>query len=127
MKILGPDLAGVILEPWAWLLVVVISLLGLLGNLGLYQLGKEGLEAVVTRFPRIKPERWKHAGELFETRGTWILLSTCLPGLGLVLSTAAGAFGVRLVAFLLWVMVAKMVRNWIVLIIVANLYHLFAG
>jgi membrane protein YqaA with SNARE-associated domain len=127
MNIFGPDPARVILEPWAWLLVILVSVLGLLGNLGLYQLGKQGLEAVVTRFPRIKPDRWNHAGELLEARGSWILLATCLPGLGLLLSTAAGAFGISLVAFLLWIMVAKMVRNWLLLIIVANLYHLVAG
>lgn len=101
MDLLGPDPARVILEPWAWLVVVAVSLLGLLGNAGLYQLGKQGLEAVVTRFPRIKPERWNRAGELLRARGAWVLLLTFMPGLGLLLSTAAGAFGIRLVAFLL--------------------------
>ena len=124
---IASDATRVIFELWAWLLVILFSLLGVVGNLTLYQLGKEGLEAVVARFPRIKPAQWKHAGELFETRGSWILLLSCLPGLGLVLSTAAGAFGIRMRAFLLWVTIAKMVRNWLLLIIVANLYRLVVG
>jgi membrane protein YqaA with SNARE-associated domain len=82
---------------------------------------------VASRFPRIDPARWKRAGELFETRGSWILLLSFLPGLGIVLSTAAGAFGVRSHEFVLWVMVSKVARNWLLLIIVANLYYLVAG
>lgn len=122
----GPNTAQVILEPWAWLLVILLSLLGVVGNLTLYKLGKEGKEAVASRFPRIDLARFRRAGELFETRGSWILLLSSVPGLGLLLSTAAGAFGVKTHEFLLWVMVSKIVRNWLLLIIVANLYYLVA-
>lgn len=122
----GPNTAQVILEAWAWLLVILVSLLGVIGNLTLYKLGKEGHEAVASRFPRIAPARFRRAGELFETRGSWILLLSSVPGLGLLLSTAAGAFGVETHEFLLWVMVSKIVRNWLLLIIVANLYYLVA-
>jgi membrane protein YqaA with SNARE-associated domain len=117
----------VIFELWAWLLVILFSMLGVVGNLTLYKLGKKGLEAVVSRFPRINPARWKRIADQFETRGSWILLLSCLPGLGLLLSTAAGAFGVKLHEFVLWVMIAKMARNWLLLIIVANLYGLAVG
>jgi membrane protein YqaA with SNARE-associated domain len=122
----GPNTAQVIVEPWAWLLVILFSLLGVVGNLTLYKLGKEGQEAVASRFPRIDPARFRRAGELFETRGSWILLLSSVPGLGLLLSTAAGAFGVETHEFLLWIMVSKIVRNWLLLIIVANLYYLVA-
>ena len=127
MDRIGPNTAYVITELWAWLLVILLSLLGIVGNLTLYKIGKEGQEAVATRFPRIDPARWERAVELFETRGSWILLMSCLPGLGSLLSTAAGAFGVKTHEFVLWVMVAKMVRNWLLLILVFNLYRLVAG
>ena len=127
MDRIGPNTAYVITEPWAWLLVILLSLLGIVGNLTLYKIGKEGQEAVASRFPRIDPARWKRAVELFETRGSWILLLSCLPGLGLLLSTAAGAFGVKLHEFLMWALVAKMARNWLLLIIVVNVYRLVMG
>jgi membrane protein DedA with SNARE-associated domain len=72
---IGLDTTHVVFEVWAWLLVI--------GNLALYKLGKQGLEAVITRFPRIDPGRFDRAGELFDTRGSWILLLSSLPGLGL--------------------------------------------
>jgi membrane protein YqaA with SNARE-associated domain len=126
MSVFGPDTSRVIFELWAWLLVIVLSVLGVVGNLALYKLGKEGQEAVASRLPRIDPARWKRASELFETRGSWILLMSWLPGLGVVLSTAAGAYGIRSHEFVLWVLTAKFVRNWLLLIIVANLYYLVA-
>jgi membrane protein YqaA with SNARE-associated domain len=46
--------------------------------------------------------------------------------LGVVLTTAAGAYGVRSPEFVIWVLIAKFVRNWLLLIIVANLYYLVA-
>jgi membrane protein YqaA with SNARE-associated domain len=124
---IGPDTTRVLFELWAWLVVILLSVLGVVGNLTLFKIGKEGQEAVASRFPRIDPARWKRAGDLFETRGSWILLMSFLPGLGLLLSTAAGAFGVKTHEFVLWVMVAKMVRNWLLLILIVNLYQLVAG
>lgn len=127
MRAFGPDTARVLFELWAWLLVILLSVLGAVGNLTLYKVGEEGMEAVVSRFPQINPARFHRAGELFETRGSWILLLSSLPGLGLLLSAAAGAFGIRMLVFVLWVVVAKMVRNWLLLIIVVNVYHLAVG
>lgn len=127
MEASGTDAIRIVFELWAWVLVIVLSIVGVAGNLTLYELGKQGLEAVVSRFPRINPARFQRAGDLLKTRGSWILLLSCLPGLGLVLSTAAGAFGIRMRVFLLWVTIAKMARNWLLLIIVANLYRLVVG
>ena len=121
------DSTRVIFELWAWLLVILLSVLGAVGNLTLYKVGEEGMEAVVSRFPQINPARFHRAGELFETRGSWILLLSSLPGLGLLLSTAAGAFGIRMLVFVLWVVVAKMVRNWLLLFLVVNVYSLAVG
>jgi membrane protein YqaA with SNARE-associated domain len=127
MEEIGLDTTRVIFQLWAWLLVLLLSALGVVGNLALFKVGTQGFETVVSRFPRIKPARWKRAAELFETRGSWILLLSCLPGLGLILSTAAGAFGIGIGAFVLWVMIAKMARNWLLLIIVVNLLKPVVG
>ena len=109
-----------LLEPTTWLLVVGLSLLGVMGNLALYRLGKGGIEAVHARFPQLKPEQWGRAQELYEKRGSWILVISGIPVMGLILTTSAGAFGVRIVAFVIWVMIGKLLRNWLLVIIIAE-------
>ncbi|NIV35430.1 MAG: hypothetical protein GWN58_40035 [Anaerolineae bacterium] len=111
-----------LLEPVAWLLVVLVSLIGALTDLAFYKLGQEGIEAVTARLPRIKPEQWDRAHDLFEKRGSWILLLSGVPGLNVVLVTAAGALGVRVAEFILWATIGKALRNWLVLIAGAKVY-----
>jgi membrane protein YqaA with SNARE-associated domain len=100
-----------LLDPQAWLLVLLFSLLGVVGNLALYKIGSQGVEAIRSRFPRITPEQLERARELYNERGPWVLLLTALPVAGIILTTAAGAFGVGLAQFVLWVFIAKLVRN----------------
>ena len=45
------------LDPIAWLIVVTCSVLGSVGNLAFYQVGRKGVDANRKRFPRIKPEQ----------------------------------------------------------------------
>ena len=116
-----------LLEPKAWLLVAVVTLVGTASNVILYKLGKAGTEIVLQRFPRIKPERLYRAQERVEERGSWILLLSGIPGLGAVLVTAAGILEVRLSAFLLWGLISLGLRNWLVLIAVVEGYQLVAG
>ena len=114
-------------EPLAWLLVVVVTLIGTASNLVLYKLGEGGAEAVLQRFPRINTERLYRAQELVEERGSWILLLSGIPGLGMVLCTAAGILGVRLGKFLSLVLIGLGVRNWLVLIAVMEGYQFVTG
>jgi membrane protein YqaA with SNARE-associated domain len=110
-------------EPLAWLLVVLVSLIGALTELAFYKLGQEGYERVASRFPQINPEQWERAHDLFEKRGSWILLLSGVPGLNVVLVTAAGALGVRVAEFILWATIGKALRNWLVLIAGAEVYR----
>ena len=116
-----------LLEPVAWLLVVVVSLIGALTDLVFFKLGQEGVEAVRSRVPRITPEQWHRATELFEKRGSWILLLSGVPGLNVVLVTAAGALGVRVVEFILWATIGKGLRNWLALIGASEIYLAVVG
>ncbi len=114
-----------LLEPLAWLLVILVSVLGVIGNLALYSVGKRGYDAVRDRFPQIKRERWERVATLYERHGSLALLLSGVPVLGSLLTTAAGAFGVRLPVFVLFVFIAKCVRNWLILVIPRELYLLF--
>jgi membrane protein YqaA with SNARE-associated domain len=112
-------------EPGAWLVVVLLTVLGMVGNFALYQLGKRGLGPVRERLPRITPEQWQRVGRLYQERGSWILLLSAVPVLGALLTTGAGAFGVTPLAFLFWVMIAKLVRNWLLVVIAFEVWLLF--
>jgi membrane protein YqaA with SNARE-associated domain len=109
-----------LLEPRAWVLVVLFSLLGVVGNLALYRLGKGGIETVRSRIPRIKPEQWQRAQDLYEKRGSWILIISGVPVLGMLLTTSAGAFGIPIVEFAIWVLAGKLLRNWLLVILIAE-------
>jgi membrane protein YqaA with SNARE-associated domain len=114
-----------LLEPIAWLVVIGLSLLGSVGNLALYQVGKQGVDAIRQRFPRIKGEQWLRVKGLYDRYGAWILLLSGIPVLGSMLTTAAGAFDVPRPMFL--VLISKMLRNWLLIILVAGTYNHFKG
>jgi membrane protein YqaA with SNARE-associated domain len=116
-----------LLDPKAWLIVVAFSVLGSIGNLALYQVGKRGVDAIRERFPQIKPEQWQRVKKLYDDFGSWILLLSGVPLLGSLLTTGAGAFDVPRPAFLLLVTVGKLLRNWLLVIIAAEIYGLFRG
>jgi membrane protein YqaA with SNARE-associated domain len=116
-----------LLDPVAWFLVVVLSALGAVAALSYYFVGRKGTEAVLSRFPRIQPQQWERARELYQEHGSGILFLSSLPVAGLVLATAAGAFGVSLATFFLWVLLGRVVRNWILFIIFEGTLHLVLG
>ena len=116
-----------LLDPTAWLIVVAFSVLGSIGNLALYQVGKQGLDTIQKRFPRIKPEQWQRVKQLYDNYGAWVLLLSGVPVLGSLLTTAAGAFGVPRPTFLLLVTIGKMLRNWLLAILLVGTYNYFKG
>lgn len=113
-----------LLDPRAWLIVVAFTVLGLVGNLALYQVGKKGVDSIRERFPRIKPERWERVERLYDNHGGRVLLLSGLPVLGSLLTTTAGAFGVRLFTFVVFVFISKLVRNWLIVVIPMEIYLL---
>ena len=116
-----------LLDPTAWLIVLALSILGSVGNLALYQVGNQDIDAIRERFPRIKPEQWQRVKRLYDNYGGWVLLLSGIPVLGSLLTTAAGAFGVPRPAFLLLVTLGKLWRNWLLAIIAFGTYNYFRG
>ncbi len=113
-----------LLDPRAWLIVVAFTGLGLVGNLALYEVGKKGVDSIRERFPSIKPERWERVEGLYDKYGGRVLLLSGLPVLGSMLTTAAGAFDVRLFTFVVFVFISKLVRNWLIVVIPVEIYLL---
>ena len=116
-----------LLDPWAWLAVILFSILGAVGNLANYQVGKRGADAVISRFPQITPERWERVGRLYKGHGPKILFLSALPVLGFLLTTAAGAFHTKISTFLIWVITAKAMRNWLLLLLGYETVRFFSG
>jgi membrane protein YqaA with SNARE-associated domain len=111
----GWPLVRMLINPGPWLLVIIVSAVGATGNLALYYLGRSGTDAVFERFPQLEGERWKRVGAYYQRHGARLLIFSAIPGLGTVLTTGAGAFHIRRNAFLAWVFLAKLLRNWLVI------------
>ena len=54
-----------------------------------------------------------------------LVLLSGVPVLGSLLTTAAGAFDVRLFTFVVFVLIAKLVRNWLIVVVPLEIYRLF--
>jgi membrane protein YqaA with SNARE-associated domain len=119
----GGDIAQMLLDPGLWLVVLVISAIGSLGNLGLYSLGRRGTDEVLERFPRLKGDRWDRIEGWYQRWGARILVLSGVPTLGAALTTAAGAFGVEKGPFLRWVFVGKVLRNWLLLLLLRQTFQ----
>ncbi len=119
----GWPLASMLLDPILWMLVVVISAVGAAGNLALYYLGRGGTEAVFERFPQLEGERWERIGTYYERYGARVLILSAIPGLGTVLTTGAGAFNIKRNIFLVWIFLAKLMRNWLIIFLMSAGYR----
>jgi membrane protein YqaA with SNARE-associated domain len=104
-----------------WLLVVGVSALATAVTLTYYYLGQQGTEAVLKRFPRLKADQWERVQGLYERYGPALLFFSFIPGIGLLMETAAGAFGIRRIPYLLWVFLGRIARNWILALIFGKL------
>ena len=107
-----------LVSPLAWALVLILTLIGLAGSLPTYYLGRKGMPAIREKYPQVPEERWKQIEGWFERWGALILLLTVLPGFGTVIPPAAGANGIRPIFFILMVGLAKLVRFWVIVLLV---------
>lgn len=109
-----------------WSLVIAFTGLSLIGSVTKYQLGKKGLPVVQDKFPQVGEERWNQVGAYIDRWGTPALLLIGIPGLGLALTTMAGAYGISFSQFLVWAFLGKFLRNALIALpIVLGLEILF--
>jgi membrane protein YqaA with SNARE-associated domain len=117
-------LVNLFLDWRIWAAVILLTGLTVITSVAKYRLGQNGLETVKERFPQISDERWERVGNYFQRYGSPVVLLSFLPLLAWIIPPAAGAYGVKFRPFLLWAFIAKMVRYWILIIIVIGLYRL---
>lgn len=75
------------------------------------------MPALREKYPNVSEERWQQLEKLFERWKALILLLTAIPGLGTIIPPAAAANGIRLPFFILMVFLAKLIRNWIIVLL----------
>ena len=105
-------------SPLAWMVVLILTVIGVAGSLPTYYLGREGMPTIREKYPQVPEERWKQVEGWFERYGALILLLTVLPGFGTIIPPIAGANGVKLVFFVLMIGLAKLIRFWVIVLFV---------
>jgi membrane protein DedA with SNARE-associated domain len=114
------ELLGVLFDLRIWLLILLASGLGTVAALTYYYAGLKGTEAVVERFPSVKPERWERVDLLYERHGSGLLFFSFIPLLGILLETGAGVSGIRLPTYVIWVFLGRIVRNILLVLLVSQ-------
>ena len=108
----------VLTDPEIWLVILAISALGSLARLANFYAGQQGKEKIEAVYTRIKPETWENALGYYRRLGSLPLLVSSIPLIGTVLTIGAGMAGIGRNSFLLWVMIRKVLRNWILVLII---------
>jgi membrane protein YqaA with SNARE-associated domain len=103
-----------------WILVLLVSAWGTAGSLIPYYVGQRGTEAVFEHYPKLKGQRWERLEALFQRWGALALILSGIPVLGAALLVAAGAVGIARRLFLLCVFLGKVLRYWLVLLVVLS-------
>ncbi len=101
-----------------WLLVIAISLIGTSVNLANYYIGRSGSHAVFERYPELEASKtWYRVNNWFQRWGSRTLVMSAVPIMGTALAAAAGIFEIRMAVFLSYVIIVKIVRNWLLLLL----------
>jgi membrane protein YqaA with SNARE-associated domain len=108
----------------AWALVILLTSLTLITSVAKYRLGQSGLKKLKEKYPQVSDERWQTVEAYFNRWGSPVVLLSFLPLLAWIIPPAAGAFGIRFGLFLVWAFLAKMLRYWIIVLILFGGFNL---
>ena len=101
-----------------WQIIIWATAGGYAGSLFNYFVGKKGGEFVLSRWVKVKPERWAQAEEAFQRWGNWALFFAWLPFIGDPLTIVAGVFHVDWRLFSVLVFTGKFLRFIVLLQVV---------
>ena len=105
-------------DPQIWLVILFISALGSLARLANFYAGRRGKDKIEEIYTRIKPETWDRVLGSYQRLGPLPLLVASIPIIGTVLTIAAGMAGIGRNSFIFWVVISKVIRNWILVLII---------
>ena len=103
----------------------MISGVGIAISVGAYHAGQRGDAAVRERVSRVSDELWHRIQGAYDRWGSGLLVLSSIPGLGTVLTAGTGMFGIGFLPFLFWVSLSKVVRNWLLALLLYSGYQRF--
>ena len=114
----------VLTNPVAWFVVLLMSGVGVLIHLGQYKIGERGEAAVMEIVGEASYDKLQKAKDLINRRGAPALLLTAIPGVASVLAFTAGLAKLQIASFVLFVFIAKIARNWLILLSAAGVFNI---
>ncbi len=112
-------------DPRLWLLVLLVSAVGLAEKMAIYRAGQRSAKADLSNVPGVTEERRTRLETLFQERGTYILLLASIPGVGAAMAAVAGNVGIASATFAFWVIISLLIRNWLLVILSGQIVSLF--
>ena len=108
-----------------WLIVLGVTAIGLAEKLAIFRAGQSTAKADLSSLPGVTQERRARFEEMFQTKGSYILLLASIPGIGAAMSAVAGNLEVSTSSFVLFVFISTLVRNWLIVFLSGQLTLLF--
>ena len=115
----------ILTNPSAWFIVLLLSGVGVLVHFGQYKIGERGESAIQKHIGEGFLDKLQRAKDLINRGGAPAMLLTAVPGLASALALTAGLARIHVLAFLLFVFVAKLIRNALLLLAYAGVLDIF--
>ena len=116
---------NILTNPSAWFLVLLLSGVGVLIHFGQYKIGERGESAIQKHIGEDFADKLQRAKDLINRGGAPAMLLTAIPGLASALALTAGLARIQILAFILFVFVAKFIRNALLLLSYAGVLDIF--
>lgn len=107
-----------------WGLDLILAAITVSASVAKYEIGKGGFKALKEHYPQVTDERWDQVNGYFDRWGAPLVLISFIPVLTWIIPPAAGAFGIRFRNFLIFAFLAKVIRYWILILIIVGTYDL---
>lgn len=113
-----------LMNPGLWMMVLIISVVGVITKLVYYRIGILGKNTVSEHIPSLTDERWESIKNQYDNYGPVVLLLASIPAIGSAVAAAAGVFNIAIGTFILIVLISNLIRNWILVFVVGQSLNL---
>jgi membrane protein DedA with SNARE-associated domain len=108
-----------------WLIVLAVSAFGVADKLVYFYAGQRGGKNALNKIHGYTPERAEKLHNLYDRRGSLLLLLASVPIIGSAMTVLGGVGGVGRNVFIVLVSISNLVRNWLIVILAGGIAGLF--